>query len=97
MVATVYVSSQCPNCARFLEQLEWLQSAHLKIPIRTVNIDGQRVDNLTAVPTVVDGKDVHVGTRAFEWLQAFDAQVPLSAYADFSKDAEDDELPFTIL
>ena len=94
MVATVYVSSQCPNCGRFLEQLEWLKSANLKIPAKVVNIDGKRIDNLTAVPTVVDGKDVHVGTRAFEWLQSFDAQVPLAAYA---LEDDDSELPFTLL
>lgn len=95
MVATVYISSQCSNCTRFIEQLQWLQSTDLKISVKVINIDDHPVQNLTAVPTVVDGREVHVGTQAFQWLQSFDDKVPLTAYA-FSNDGSDSELPSTL-
>jgi thiol-disulfide isomerase/thioredoxin len=93
MVALVYVSNQCPNCQRLLEQLQWLQQSDLKLAIKIVNIDAQQVSGLTAVPTVVENREVYVGTRAFEWLQNFDAHVPLNAYANGDSDSE---LPSTL-
>ena len=73
---TVYVSGQCPNCDRFLKTLR-----RFDFKVKVVNIDHHPVDGLSAVPTVVSGREVHVGTKAFEWLQSFEAQLPLEAYA----------------
>ena len=49
--------------------------------VNVVNVDQRRVNGLTAVPTVVEAGQSMVGTKAFEWLQAFEAQIPLDAYA----------------
>lgn len=72
----VYVSGQCPNCDRFLKSLR-----RLKLKVKVVNVDHTRVEGLSAVPTVVEGTQMMTGTKAFEWLQSFEAQVPLDAYA----------------
>jgi protein-disulfide isomerase len=93
MVTMVYVSPQCPNCERLLEQLQWLKKTDLKLNIRVVDINNAQVSGLTAVPTVVEGRDVYIGTRAFEWIQQFDAEVPLAAYAH---DESESELPSTL-
>ena len=76
MTTVVYVSSQCPNCDRFVKSLRRLQ-----IDSKVVNIDRAPVNGLTAVPTVVVSGQVMVGTAAFEWLQGFEAKLPLEAYA----------------
>jgi glutaredoxin len=76
MGTVVYVSMQCPNCLRLLKTLDKLQ-----LKVKVINIDRTRVDGLTAVPTVNDRGTVHVGTKAFEWVQAYESQVPLEAYA----------------
>jgi|Laugresbdmm110sn_1035088.scaffolds.fasta_scaffold13979_5 hypothetical protein len=72
----VYVSGQCPNCDRFLKTVR-----RLKLKIEIVNIDNRKVDGLSAVPTVVEGTRVMVGTKAFEWLQSHESKLPLEAYA----------------
>lgn len=77
----VYVSSQCPNCDRLLKILNRIQ-----LNVRIIDVDRQRVEGLTAVPTIVLGNHhgqnrVMVGTAAFEWLQTFESKLPLEAYA----------------
>jgi len=76
MSTVVYVSSQCPNCDRFVKSLRRLQ-----LDAKVVNIDRTPVNGLTAVPTVSSGGRVLVGTAAFEWLQGYEAKLPLDAYA----------------
>lgn len=93
MSTLVYVSTQCPNCERLLEQLQWLKKSKLKLKYQVVDVNEHTVAGLTAVPTVVVGREVYTGTRAFEWIQQFDAEVPLDAYAH---DDSDSELPFTL-
>ena len=72
----VYVSGQCPNCDRFIKTVR-----RLKLKVEIVNIDNRKVDGLSAVPTVVEGTRVMVGTKAFEWLQSYESKLPLEAYA----------------
>lgn len=99
----VYISGQCPNCDRFLKTMRRLQ---LKVTV--INVDHTRVDGLTAVPAVVDRGTMMTGTKAFEWLQSFESQVPLEAYAtvlgegsagltytDLETDETVDAAPFT--
>jgi glutaredoxin len=76
MGITVYVSSQCPNCDRLVKTLR-----RLKLKATLVNIDQTPVNGLTAVPTVVDGRQTMVGTKAFEWLQSYESEMPLEEYA----------------
>lgn len=78
MGATAYLSARCPNCDRMSKTLRRLDVKDVKI----VYVDGKQIPGLTAVPTIVDGNNVpHVGTKAFEWLQTYEASVPLEAYA----------------
>jgi hypothetical protein len=101
--ATVYVSGQCPNCDRFLKTLRRLQ-----LKVKVVNVDQTHVNGLSAVPAVVDQGIAMTGTKAFEWLQSFESQVPLEAYAtvlgegsagltytDLETDETVDAAPFT--
>ena len=101
--ATVYVSRQCPNCERFLKTLRRLQ-----LKVKVVNVDQTHVNGLSAVPAVVDQGIAMTGTKAFEWLQSFESQVPLEAYAtvlgegsagltytDLETDETVDAAPFT--
>lgn len=76
MAPTAYVSGQCPNCIRFVKSAQ-----RLGLTMKIVNIDTVRVQGLTAVPTVVDNNKTMVGTEVFEWLQGFEANLPLDAYA----------------
>lgn len=99
----VYVSAQCPSCDRLLKTMK-----RLNVRARVVNVDTQRVDGLTAVPTVVSDGQVLTGTAAFEWVQAFESSLPLDAYAmvtgsglgglsytDLESDETIDACPFT--
>jgi glutaredoxin len=72
----VYVSMQCPNCLRLLKTLDKLQ-----MRVKVINIDQIQVQGLTAVPTVRDNGQTYVGTKAFEWVQAYESTLPLEAYA----------------
>lgn len=76
MGTVVYVSMQCPNCLRLLKTLD-----KLKLKVKVVNIDRTQVNGLTAVPTVSENGQTYVGTKAFEWIQAYEANLPLEAYA----------------
>lgn len=74
---TVYWTPQCPNCTRFVKSVR-----RLNIDAKLVDISATPVQGLTAVPTVVTAHgQTLVGTKAFEWLQHFEDQVPLDAYA----------------
>lgn len=73
---TAYVSAQCPNCIRFIKSAQ-----RLGLTLKVVNIDTVAVQGLTAVPTVVDANKTMVGTEVFDWLQTFESNLPLEAYA----------------
>lgn len=73
----VYVSAQCLNCARFIKSLRRVR----QLRVQMINVDSTAVQGITAVPTVVDGGQVLVGTAAFEWLHRHEASIPLDAYA----------------
>ena len=76
-VATVYYSPQCPSCVRFMKTVQ-----RLEVDVAAVDVSQTPVRGLTAVPTVVTTHNqTLVGTKAFEWLQTFEANRPLTAYA----------------
>lgn len=78
---TVYVSSQCPNCARFLSTLRRIQS--LSGTTRIVDIDTldeSHRNRVEYVPTFVDGQGrLYTGAKAFEYLKQFDHEIELDS------------------
>jgi len=76
-VPIIYVSQQCPNCIRLLQTIQ-----RLHIESHIINIDYEAPHHqISAVPTVISDEGVKTGTDAFEWVQAFEAQMPLESYA----------------
>lgn len=76
-VPIVYVSQQCPNCIRLLHTIQ-----RLNIDSQIINIDHEAPHHqISAVPTVITDEGVKTGTDAFEWVQAFEAHMPLESYA----------------
>jgi hypothetical protein len=90
-IPLVYVSQQCPNCIRLLDTIQRLQ-----LRIRIIDIDVQAPRHqISVVPTVITEQGrTKTGTDAFEWLQAFEAEVPLDAYATVTGEGEGG-LPYT--
>lgn len=77
MAATVYWSPQCPSCVRFMKSAE-----RMGVSLNAVDITQSPVNGLTAVPTVVTPQgQTLVGTKAFDWLRAYEGNVPLTSYA----------------
>lgn len=79
-----YISRSCPNCTRFVEGVH--RVPQLKGCLQIMDIDSlppESKQGLQYVPTVVDSSGhMHVGTKAFEWLKQFDAEVELDAAPD---------------
>ena len=90
MTSLVYVSLQCPSCARLLDILRRLQ---LRVKVVNIDTDAPR-HRITAVPTIVtkEGRSF-TGTNAFMYLQDFEAECPLDRYALVS--GEDMTMPYT--
>ena len=93
MPTTVYLSSRCPSCDRLYRTIR-----RIGLGVTVVNIDdGRTIEGLTAVPTVVADGQVFVGTKAFEWVQGYEANVPLDAYATVLGQGDCDGLSYTDL
>lgn len=72
--SVAYVSQRCPNCTRFLETVRSIPS--LQHSLRVVDIDQTPHPSIQYVPTVVDKNGTTlVGSKVFEWLQQFQAEV----------------------
>jgi hypothetical protein len=85
MLADAVISSECTNCARFVDALKRTKTGAQQvrlIDVATLN-DSQRA-GLTAVPTLVlrDGRRL-VGTDAFQWLDQFADEVEPDAFGGF--------------
>lgn len=79
MQYTAYISSQCPNCNRFVESVR--ASPQAQKDIRLVDIDTLQApqrNKLTAVPTVqtAEGK-MFVGSKAFDLLKKYEGDIEL--------------------
>ena len=78
--ATVYVSSRCTNCQRFVGAL---RRTDIGASTRIIDVDvSGPVRGLEYVPTVREpsGK-LFAGTQAFEWLKQFEASAELDTFA----------------
>lgn len=88
---TLYVSSQCPNCIRFLGAMQRVAGLRASVKVVDVNKSGSPVEY---VPTLVlqDGGQ-YTGTKLFEWLKQHEADAPLDgmSFADCAG------LPFSTL
>jgi hypothetical protein len=78
--ATVYFSTRCPNCERFLDGVR--RSSSARASARLVDIDQTPVRGVQYVPTVVlPTGQVHVGTKAFEWLRGHESDAEFEPYS----------------
>jgi hypothetical protein len=75
---TVYVSSRCTNCQRFVGALR-RTDVGASARILDVDVSGP-VRGLEYVPTVREPSGrLFAGTQAFEWLKQFEASVELDS------------------
>ena len=82
MAATVYVSSRCTNCQRFVGALRRTDIAQ-STQIVDVDVTGP-VRGLDYVPTVRTANGaVMSGTKAFEWLKDYEASADLDCVGGF--------------
>jgi hypothetical protein len=82
MAATVYVSSRCTNCQRFVGALRRTDAAK-STQIVDVDVAGP-VRGLDYVPTVRTATGaVLSGTKAFEWLKDYEGSADLDCVGGF--------------
>jgi hypothetical protein len=82
MAATVYVSSRCTNCQRFVGALRRTDIA-ASTQVVDVDVTGP-VRGLEYVPTVRTATGaVLSGTKAFEWLKDYEAGADLDSAGGF--------------
>jgi hypothetical protein len=80
-MATLIYSAQCPNCTRFIESLDRVPSGAGVKRIEVSRLPPEMYQRVAAVPTLVleNGQQL-VGSKAFEWLKQFDAEVELDGW-----------------
>lgn len=99
-----YISSHCPNCARFVDAVKTSPKATKEVRLVDVDAVPPAVRNsLTVVPTVrTTGGKVMAGSDAFNFLKAYESDSDLGVYeigADslvFSDFASGDGTPQTV-
>lgn len=80
MSHTVYVSSQCPNCVRFLATLRRIPSLRNTHVVNIDTLAPEQRNKIEFVPTFVDTRgSVHTGAKAFDYLKEFDGEVELES------------------
>lgn len=79
---TLVYSPQCPNCMRFLDALGRTPIAADVAVVDVHSVPPERAAHLAAVPALVtgDGSGTLYGTKAFEWLKQFEADVELDGF-----------------
>ena len=78
---TLVYSPQCPNCMRFLDALKRTPAARDVVVVDLHTLGRDELSRLAAVPALVmpDGTVVY-GTKAFEWLKQFEADMELDSF-----------------
>jgi hypothetical protein len=75
MTLAVYISHRCSNCSRLLNYLKRIPSL---ADTRVIDIDRYPAQGIEYVPTLVDESGVsHVGSKAFEFLKKYEAEITL--------------------
>lgn len=79
---TLVYSPQCPNCMRFLDALGRTPVAADVAVVDVHEVPPERAAHLAAVPALItgDGSGTLYGTKAFEWLKQFEADVELDGF-----------------
>jgi hypothetical protein len=77
MPLAVYVSDRCSNCNRLINYLKRIPSLS---DTRVIDIDRYPTQGIEFVPTLIDnGGKSHVGSKAFEFLKEFEAEIELES------------------
>lgn len=79
---TLVYSPQCPNCMRFLDALGRTAEASNVAVVDVHEVPADQAAHLAAVPALItgDGNGTLYGTKAFEWLKQFEADVELDGF-----------------
>jgi hypothetical protein len=79
---TLVYSQQCTNCARFIDALKRTSAASAVTLVDVAQLTPQQLAGVQAVPALVtsQGQTLY-GTKAFEWLKQYEADVELEGFA----------------
>lgn len=80
-MATLVYSEQCPNCVRFIDALQRTSMAGRVTMLEVSRLGREQLAAVAAVPALVtaEGQTLY-GTKAFEWLKQYEADVELEGY-----------------
>lgn len=86
-------STRCTNCARFMDSLSRTSAAASVRCVDMATLHPSQLARISAVPALVqpDGTAL-VGTKAFEWLRPFEAEMSVDGF-----DGENGMLAFSNL
>lgn len=75
-------STQCPNCSRFIDALGRTPAASQVTLVDVATLNPTQLARVNAVPALVmpNGSTLY-GTKAFEWLKQYEADVELDGFA----------------
>ncbi len=78
---TLVYADQCPNCVRFIDALSRTSAATQVALVDVSRMSKAQREQVTAVPAlIVDNGTTLYGTKAFEWLKQFEADVELESF-----------------
>lgn len=88
---TLLYSTQCPNCSRFIDALSRTSAAAETSLVDIATLNPTQLARVSAVPALVlsSGSTLY-GTKAFEWLKQYEADVELDGF-----DGENGALAFS--
>lgn len=79
---TLVYSPQCPNCLRFMDALGRTTAARDVRLVDVSQLTDVQLQRVQAVPALVlAGGQTMYGTKAFEWLKQYEADVELESFA----------------
>ena len=79
--ATLVYSQQCPNCVRFIDALQRTSQAGQVAMVDVAQLGREQLASVAAVPALLtpEGQTMY-GTKAFEWLKQYEADVELESF-----------------
>jgi hypothetical protein len=98
----LFYSTRCLNCKRFMESMNRTPAANIVQCVDIDRVPPASLGDLQAVPTLVsrDTGVARVGQAAFEWLKAYEHDLPLETFQgggglSFSEFGRDGAAKFT--
>ena len=71
-ILCVYISDDCASCEQAVELAQWVEDSISELDVKVVNVSNPGVEmppGVSATPSyVLDGKVIHLGNPAREWL-----------------------------